>query len=180
MICDSKTVCSNVLTFCMKSCILKQQSKHSIHTYLIFYHTGSVNMQNKVISSIYITIASFLLLAVRTFWKPCHGLMEMPCERSTRIACIVLCVIIITGILKFLLKNKPAQIITSVINTIGGILLIVTPLFGKCKIASMSCNMKTFPALRLGGILIIAFTAVFAGISILKLILRSESHAHTV
>jgi hypothetical protein len=136
-------------------------------------------MQNRILSSIYIIIAGSLLIAVNTFCKPCHGLMEMPCERSTRTACIVLGVIIAVSAVRSAVKNRPVQIMSSLISAAGGVLLIFTPAFGRCRIASMSCNMKTFPALRLGGILLIALTAVFAFISLLNRYLRSESHAHT-
>ena len=68
-------------------------------------------MTNRISSSVNILISSFLLAAANTFCKPCHGLMTMPCERSTRIACIALAVIIAASILRFFLK-KGARILT--------------------------------------------------------------------
>ena len=137
-------------------------------------------MRYKISSAINIIIAVFLLIAVRTFCRPCHGVMEMPCEHSTKIAGIVLLGVIAVCIIRGLINNRLVQRGGSVLIIIGGILLILTPVFGKCQVASMSCCMKTFPALKLGGILIIAFTAVFAVIGTVNEYLRSESHAHTV
>ena len=39
-------------------------------------------MKNKISAVISIIISAFLIIAVSTFWRPCHGVMAMPCEHS--------------------------------------------------------------------------------------------------
>lgn len=136
-------------------------------------------MKGKLSSVFNIVIAVFLLIAVNSFCKPCHGMMEMPCERSKMIACIVSAVITALNIANLFIKNKSVRAGISALSVSGGVLLILTPKFGKCQIASMACNMKTFPVLKLGGILIITFTVVFTIYLFIQDHLRNKSHAHT-
>ncbi|MBQ5336814.1 MAG: DUF4418 family protein [Oscillospiraceae bacterium] len=131
-------------------------------------------MTNRISSSVNIIISAFLLAAVNTFCKPCHGLMTMPCERSTRIACVALAVIIAASILRFFLK-KGAQAAAVVITVLSSILLILAPVLGKCKVAFMSCNQKTFPALRTGGIFIIVLTVIFALTGLVNTYLKKDA-----
>ena len=128
---------------------------------------------------IIILIAVFLLIAVNTFCKPCHGLMDMPCEHSKSIACIVLSVMTATSLISLIVGRKAVHFTVSVLNIICGIMLILIPLFGRCQISSMSCNMKTFPLLRVGGIFSIILTAMFTAISVIKNYSRSNRHVHT-
>ena len=136
-------------------------------------------MKNKISAVISIIISAFLIIAVNTFWRPCHGVMAMPCEHSTRIACIVLAAVIAAGILRIISGKKLFRIIDNAVGIAGGILLIITPVFGKCQVASMACNMKTFPTLKMGGILLILVAVVSVILEILNILSRSKRHAHT-
>ena len=136
-------------------------------------------MKNKISALISIIISAFLITAVNTFLRPCHGVMAMPCEHSTKIACIVLIAVIAASVLRFTSGKTLFGIISNAVGIAGGILLIITPVFGKCQVASMACNMKTFPALRIGGILLILAAAVSVTAEIFKKISRSKRHAHT-
>ncbi len=104
-----------------------------------------------------ISIISFIL--IHTVCRPCHGLMAMPCERSTAIASAVLAVILLSDILSYIIKQQTFRRVTNITNALFGILLLFTPAFGQCKVASMSCRLRTFPTLTVSGLLI-------AGISI--------------
>ena len=136
-------------------------------------------MKNKISALISIIISAFLIIAVNTFLRPCHGVMAMPCERSTKIACIVLIAVVIAAILRIVSGKKLIGIINYAVGIAGGVLLIITPVFGKCQVASMACNMKTFPALKMGGILLILVTAVSVILEILNKLSRGKRHAHT-
>lgn len=124
-------------------------------------------------------IAVFLLIAVNTFCKPCHGMMAMPCEHSKGIACIVLAVPALTGVAAVFLKKRFVPMVLCIINIACGVLLILTPKFGRCQVASMTCNTKTFPTLKIGGLLLIVLSVIFMVINAIQNNARREVHAHT-
>ena len=136
-------------------------------------------MINKIMMLISIIISVFLIIAVNTFWQPCHGAMAMPCERSKNIVCIVLIAVTAANILSLFIRKKLFHIINSVICIVGGVFAVTAPLLGKCQIASMACNMKTFPTLRVGGILLIVIVLVSEALRLFNKLIRSKSHAHT-
>ena len=130
---------------------------------------------SKLITAL-ISVVSFIL--IHTACKPCHGMMAMPCERSTGIAGIVLAVILLSDILSFLVKQEKFRQITSVINVLFGVLLLLTPIFGQCQVASMACRLRTFPTLNVSGLLI-AGVSLAALISVLvKRQTGRKTHAH--
>ena len=124
-----------------------------------------------------ISVISFLL--IHTVCKPCHGMMAMPCEHSAAIAGILLAVILLSDILSFIVKHERFRQITSVSNALLGVLLLFTPAFGQCQVASMACRLRTFPTLTVSGLLI-AGISVAALISVLvKRQTGRKPHAHT-
>ena len=102
-----------------------------------------------------IIISVIALVLINTVCKPCHGLMEMPCERSTRIADVLLVIVILSCAVSFVGK-RIADIVTAVLTAVLGIFLVFVSKFGHCQVSFMSCNTKTFPALRISGIIIFA------------------------
>ena len=128
---------------------------------------------SKIITS---AVSLISLVLVNTACKPCHGLMAMPCERSTHIAVVILALILISSILSIIIKKQVLQTAANVINTLLGIFLLLVPKFGQCQVASMSCRLKTFPTLTIGGILII----IVSVISIIAAIpnYRRKFHVH--
>ena len=105
-------------------------------------------------------------------------MMAMPCEHSTGIAGIVLVVILLSDILSFIVKHERFRQLTSVTNTLLGVLLLFTPAFGQCQVASMACRLRTFPTLTVSGLLI-AGISLAALISVLvKRQTGRKTHAH--
>ena len=128
---------------------------------------------SKIITS---AVSLISLVLVNTACKPCHGLMAMPCERSTHIAMVILALILISSILSLIMKKQVLQTMADIINTLLGIFLLLVPKFGQCQVASMSCRLKTFPTLIICGILII----IVSVISIIAVIpyYRRKFHVH--
>ncbi|MBE6877445.1 MAG: DUF4418 family protein [Ruminococcus sp.] len=118
----------------------------------------------------------FLLISVNTFCRPCHGMMSMPCEHSTGIACIILAVMTAVNLGGLFLKKKAVPVICRILNIIGSIGLILTPVFGKCQVASMSCNTRTFPILKIGGLLIIAVMLILTVTELIRNSAKGETH----
>jgi len=123
-----------------------------------------------------ILMAGFLLISVNSFARPCHGMMAMPCEHSTRIACIILALMIAVNLGALFLKKKAVPMICRILNLIASIGLILTPIFGKCQVASMACNTRTFPILKIGGMLIIAVTLILTVIEFIRSSAKGETH----
>ena len=136
-------------------------------------------MTHKISSAVNILIGAFLLIAVNSFLRPCHGMMAMPCEFSAGIACAVLAVMTAVNLVSLLIRRKEVRLASSLLSILSGAALILTPRFGRCQVANMACNLKTFPALKLGGIFVIVFTAVFAAAGIIRDHARSSRHVHT-
>ncbi|MCR5600375.1 MAG: DUF4418 family protein [Ruminococcus sp.] len=133
---------------------------------------------NKFFRIFTVLISAAAIVLVNTICKPCHGFMPMPCEHSTYIAEFVLAFVLILNISTLFIKKKAVQPLTALLNIASGIFLLFIPAFGRCQVASMSCNMKTFPTLRSVGLLISAFSAVFLVIIILKGSSRRRSYAN--
>ena len=134
---------------------------------------------NKFTKILTIVLSSITIALINTLCKPCHGLMAMPCEHSTHIADIILLILILLNAPALFVKKNYFHSLTAVLNTASGIFLLFIPFFGRCQVASMSCNIRTFPVLRSVGLLISAFSAVFLIISIIKVSSRRQSHADT-
>ena len=124
-----------------------------------------------------LSVGTFLL--VHTICKPCHGMMTMPCERSTTVAGLVLALVLLSDILSFVIKSEQFRAVTSGINALLGFSLLFVPLLGQCQVASMSCRMRTFPVLTITGILITVISAAPVFVSILKKTTGGTHHAHT-
>ena len=54
-----------------------------------------------------LSVGTFLL--VHTVCKPCHGMMTMPCERSTTAAGLVLALVLLSDILSFVILRAIAN-----------------------------------------------------------------------
>ena len=132
----------------------------------------------KSLRIITIIISATVLVLINTICKPCHGLMAMPCEHSTFIADIVLLFLIVINASVLFVKKNPAHFLTAFLNVASGVFLLFIPYFGKCQLASMSCNIKTFPLLRSAGLLISAFSAAFIIVNIIKASSRRKNHAN--
>ena len=116
---------------------------------------------NKFVKIITVIISAVTLVLINTVCRPCHGRMAMPCEFSAHIASAVLVLLIAVNILTLLINKQAAHISSALLNTAAGIFLLFVNAFGKCKVASMSCNMKTFPVLRSAGTFIAVFSLIF-------------------
>ena len=118
-------------------------------------------MKRNVSSVINIVISAFLLTAIHTFWHPCEGAMAMACTYSTRTATLLLILAVIINAGKLFVSDVKGRIVLSVTTVAAGIFLTLTPQIGRCQVAAMSCNAKTFPAIRVGALLMIALTVIF-------------------
>ncbi|MBQ8133510.1 MAG: DUF4418 family protein [Clostridia bacterium] len=118
-------------------------------------------MKSKISGIINIIIGGFLLIAVNTFLIPCQGVMEMPCSCSTKGAELILILVIIISIGKFFVNDTKGKFFLNLSVIAAGIELLFIPTIGKCQVPSMSCNTKTFPAIIIGALLLIAFTVIF-------------------
>ena len=124
-----------------------------------------------------IFIATAVLMLINTVCKPCHGLMAMPCEHSTKIAEIILLILIILNASALFVKKNHLHYLTAVLSTASGIFIQFIPCFGRCQVASMSCNIRTFPVLSSAGIIIFISYLIFLIISIIKAYSRRQIHA---
>lgn len=132
---------------------------------------------NKFFRIFTIIISLAVIVLVNTVCKPCHGLMAMPCEHSTHIAEIVLFAAAAVNASTLFIKKNVVHVLTALINIASGIFLLFVPAFGRCQMASMSCNIKTFPALRSAGLIISAFSVIFLIIIAIKVFSRRQIHA---
>ena len=122
----------------------------------------------RIISSVVnIIISAFLLTAIHTFWHPCEGAMAMACTYSTRTATVLLILAVIINAGKLFVSDVKGRLVLSVTTVAVGIFLTLIPQLGRCQVASMSCNAKTFPALCVGALLIIAQTVIFESADLL-------------
>lgn len=126
-----------------------------------------------------IFFATAVLVLINTVCKPCHGLMAMPCEHSTNIAEIILLILIILNASALFVKKNHFHYLTAVLSTASGLFLQFIPCFGRCQVASMSCNIRTFPVLKSASLLFFAFSFIFLIISILKEASRRRSNAYS-
>lgn len=133
---------------------------------------------NKFFRIFTIIISAAALVLVNTICRPCNGLMAMPCEHSTLIAEIILIVAAAVNASTLFIKKNLVHTLTAMLNTASGIFLLFIPAFGRCQVASMSCNIKTFPTLRSAGLIIAAFSSVHLIIIIVKEISRRQAHAN--
>ena len=120
-------------------------------------------MKNKVAGGIALIIGAVILILVSTVLRPCQGLMEMPCHRSTVVARVILAVIVVINLLKIVIKDqKTIQNVFSMLSVILGISLWFIPLIGSCMpIPGMTCITRTWPTLKIGGSLIAVTEFVF-------------------
>lgn len=126
-------------------------------------------MRNKTAAGLCFIIAAFVLVAVSTFWQPCQGYMEMPCQYSTRFARVGLVIIMFLSALRFFRKEKPLQIISAILTALLSVGLLFVPLLGSClALPGMTCITQTWPTLRVGGLLMLAITVIFGGWQILS------------
>ena len=144
----------------------------------IRYELKGEDIMRKFTGIITIIISAAAIVLINTVCKPCHGLMPMPCEHSTHSADAVLLFLIVLNAATLFVKNNIAHTLTAFLNTASGIFLQFIPSFGRCQIASMSCNMKTFPVLRSAGLLIAAFSLVFIIVFIIKNVPQRRKYAH--
>ena len=125
-------------------------------------------MKNKVSAVINMIISIFLIAAVSTFLHPCKGEVAMPCNHSVNIAKIILGIVIAVNAIKYAVNKLNVNITVNIAVIAASILLVITPKFGSCTIATMTCNTRSFPALQIGGLLMTAFTLVFTVFEILE------------
>lgn len=134
-------------------------------------------MRNKLSGIINIVVTGFLLISINTFFKPCQGVMQMPCNYSTKAAELILVIILILNIGRLFVEDVKGRLFMDITTVAAGLELIFVPHIGRCQMASMSCNAKTFPALRVGALLIIILTVIFEVISLINS--RRERHVHS-
>lgn len=125
-------------------------------------------MKHIISGIINILISLFLFISIHTFLSPCSGVMEMPCGYSVKAANLILVILIILNIGKLFVRDKMGLLFIDIAAIAAGIELVFIPRIGRCQIASMSCNTKTFPALIVGGLLITILTAIFRGTDFLQ------------
>lgn len=108
-----------------------------------------------------IIVSVFLLIAVHTFLHPCEGAMDMPCTYSTKTAVFLLVLAVLINVGRLFVSDQKARLTLSITTVAIGIEVILVPQMGRCLVASMSCNAKTFPALYVGSLFIIVLTIIF-------------------
>ena len=133
---------------------------------------------NKLVRIFTILLSAATVALVNTACRPCHGYMAMQCEHSTHIAEAVLAAVIVLNAVTLFIKKSAVHPITALFNIAAGVFLQFIPVFGRCQVASMSCNMKTFPLLRITGLLIAAFSAIALIINVVKIVSRRRTHAN--
>ena len=120
-----------------------------------------VVMKDRITSILCAAMAFFLLIAISTFWQPCRGYVEMPCQRSASVARTGLAVIAALNIAALFIKRKFISPVAQLFTVVGGIGLLLVPKLGSClPIPGMSCVTHTWPALRVGGLLLISLSLV--------------------
>ena len=132
---------------------------------------------NKFVKIITVIISAVTLVLINTVCRPCHGRMAMPCEFSAHIASAVLLVLTVVNIFTLLMKNNAVHIPAALFNLAAGVFLLFVNTFGKCQVASMSCNMKTFPVLRSAGTFIASFSLIFLAAVVIRNIKGGRKHA---
>ncbi|MBP0961611.1 MAG: DUF4418 family protein [Oscillospiraceae bacterium] len=132
---------------------------------------------NKFVKIITVIISAVTLVLINTVCRPCHGRMAMPCEFSAHIASAVLIVLTVVNIFTLLMKNNAVHIPAALFNLAAGVFLLFVNTFGKCQVASMSCNMKTFPVLRSAGTFIASFSLIFLAAVVIRNIKGGRKHA---
>ena len=132
---------------------------------------------NKFVKIITVIISAVTLVLINTVCRPCHGRMAMPCEFSAHIASAVLLVLTVVNIFTLLMKNNAVHIPAALFNLAAGVFLLFVNTFGKCQVASMSCNMKTFPVLRSAGMFIASFSLIFLAAVVIRNIKGGRKHA---
>ena len=118
-------------------------------------------MKKRISAIMNIIISVFLLIAVQTFLHPCKGDMAMPCNYSTTAAILVLVLIAVLNIGKLFVSESSGRVVLGITTIVAGVELLVIPHLGRCQMATMSCNTKTFPSLTIGAVLIIVLTVIF-------------------
>ena len=132
---------------------------------------------NKFVKIITVIISAVTLVLINTVCRPCHGRMAMPCEFSAHIASAVLLVLTVVNIFTLLMKNNAVHIPAALFNLAAGVFLLFVNTFVKCQVASMSCNMKTFPVLRSAGTFIASFSLIFLAAVVIRNIKGGRKHA---
>lgn len=129
-------------------------------------------MKNRSIYSLLTVVLGLLVVLVPTVLFPvCDSSeMRMACYYSGQTAIGQGCLIVLLGVISFFFSNKGVRAGISIAQLLNSILVLIYPakLIGLCKMETMDCRMKTFPAIIVVGTLLIVISLANSVYLILK------------
>ncbi len=107
-------------------------------------------MKNRIIfASAFVLFGLLVILAPTVLFPVCESEMKMACFYTKEAEIGVGLVIAALGVIYFFLKNKDIRLGISIAELLNAALVLALPakLTGLCKMSSMACRVKTYPAL---------------------------------
>lgn len=102
----------------------------------------------------------------------------MGCGYSVKAANLILILLVILSIGKFFVSDTKANLVMNLIVAAAGIELLFVPQIGRCQLATMTCNARTFPVIDIGALLLLlvaVITMIFGAAELLGN--RRSNHA---